>query len=460
VLKKIGFRIFVTTLVFGFMALPSFSAAAEEAIPGKSDQSCLKCHNYDKKPNVLAGKFVSVSTKAKTIQLKINADSEIVFYDDGTVLKNAEHYRSIAPQESVKIVYARKNGKLVATEVEVKKGLSVPQEQLLTAGQLESFIAKGPEQGKYILLDSRPQEMYNQGHIPTALSMPFFEFDKLQEKLLPKDKDITQIYYCGGLSCVLSPLAGKKAEKLGYKNVKVFHAGLPEWRKSGHIVFSNVAGVLDYQKHEQPFVLIDLRPKNLIKQGHIPGAVAPPDSGLASMETAFPNYKAAPIILYDQDGKVGSTLDAYKIITDWGYKQVSILDGGLQAWERSGQKVAKGLAGAKIDYVRKLMPGEVDIEVFKSLINKPSPDTLILDVRLSSEAAAGAFPNSKNIPLDELEQRLPELPKDKKIVLHCATGARAEMAYNILKKAGVNASYVKANIDFDAEKKGSYKISD
>jgi rhodanese-related sulfurtransferase len=66
--------------------------------------------------------------------------------------------------------------------------------------EVAALVAKGPEKGKYVLLDSRPPEMYNQGHIPTALAMPFFAFDKLQETLLPKDKDILQIYYCSGFS--------------------------------------------------------------------------------------------------------------------------------------------------------------------------------------------------------------------------------------------------------------------
>jgi rhodanese-related sulfurtransferase len=459
VFQKVQFKFIVMAMVL--VLTTPFFASADDAIPGKSDQSCLKCHTYDKTPNVLAGKFVNVSTKAKTVQLKINNDNEIVFYDDATVLKNAENYRAIAPQESVKVVYAKKNGKLVATEIEVKKGLAVPPEQLITAEQLASLVAKGPEKGKYILLDSRPEEMYNQGHIPTALSMPFFVFDKLQETLLPKDKNITQIYYCAGVSCVLSPLAARKAEKLGYKDVKVFHGGMPEWKKAGQLVFSTVAGILDYQKNEQPYILIDVRPNKEVEQGHIPGAVVPPEGGLAAMESSFPSYKGAPIILYDQDGNTTQTQEAYKTITGWGYKQVSILAGGLLAWEKAGQKTTKGPASSTIQYVRKLMPGEIDIEVFKSLLTNPSSDTLILDVRLPSEAAAGAFPHSKHIPLDELEQRLNELPKDKKIILHCATGARAEMAYNILKKAGMNnVGYVKANIEFDPEKKGSYTISD
>lgn len=458
--QKIKLSLIVVAMVLG-ATVPFFSAMADDAIPGKSDQSCLKCHTYDKTPNVLAGKFVNVSTKGKSIQLNINNEHEIVFYDEATVLKNAENYRAIKPQEAVKVVYAKKNGKLVATEIEVKKGLAVPPEQLITADQLASLVAQGPAKGKYVLLDSRPEEMYNQGHIPTAVSMPFFAFDKLQEKLLPKDKNITQIYYCAGLSCVLSPLAARKAEKLGYKNVKVFHAGLPEWRKAGHVVESNVAGILDYQKKDQPYILIDLRPKNQVEAGHIPGAVTPPASGLASMQSAFPTYKGAPIILYNQDGDTTALLEDFKTVSGWGYKQVSVLEGGFQAWEKAGQKTAKGPAGSKIEYVRKLAPGEVDIEAFKALVKKPSPDTVILDVRLASEAEAGAFPNSKNIPLDELEQRLNELPKDKKIVIHCATGARAEMAYNILKKAGLNnIGFVKANIQFDPEKKGSYTISD
>jgi rhodanese-related sulfurtransferase len=98
------------------------------------------------------------------------------------------------------VVYYKKDGKTLAKEIEVKKGIAVPQEQLITAEQVAELVAKGPEQGKYVLLDSRPKEMFNQAHIPTALAMPFFAFDQLAEKLLPKDKDVMQIYYCAGFS--------------------------------------------------------------------------------------------------------------------------------------------------------------------------------------------------------------------------------------------------------------------
>jgi hypothetical protein len=176
------------------------SAEAQDKLPSRSDQSCLKCHEYDKASNILAGKFVDVANKSKSIQLQIDQDMEIIFFDDSTVLKNAPSLKEIPKQESVRIVYSKKDGKLFADQVEVKKGLEVPKDELIAVEQLAELVAKGPDKGKYVLLDSRPEEMFNQGHIPSSLSMPFFAFDKLQEKLLPKDKDVMQIYYCAGFS--------------------------------------------------------------------------------------------------------------------------------------------------------------------------------------------------------------------------------------------------------------------
>ena len=65
-------------------------------------------------------------------------------------------------------------------------------------------------------------------------------------------------------------------------------------------------------------------------------------------------------------------------------------------------------------------------------------------------AELGSFKNTINIPLDELPSRMNELPKDKKIYVHCSTGARADMAYNELVKHGYNVKFLLLNIK-DAE---------
>jgi len=61
---------------------------------------------------------------------------------------------------------------------------------------------------------------------------------------------------------------------------------------------------------------------------------------------------------------------------------------------------------------------------------------VVVDVRTKGEFASGAYPKAKNIPLVSLADRLAELPKNKPIVVYCASGARASQAARILLGAG------------------------
>lgn len=59
-----------------------------------------------------------------------------------------------------------------------------------------------------------------------------------------------------------------------------------------------------------------------------------------------------------------------------------------------------------------------------------------LDVRQPGERAQGALQPSLHIPIDELRGRLDELPKDKMLVVYCASGQRSYMACRILSQNG------------------------
>lgn len=63
-------------------------------------------------------------------------------------------------------------------------------------------------------------------------------------------------------------------------------------------------------------------------------------------------------------------------------------------------------------------------------------DTLLVDVRTRDEYSLGTLPGAINIPVDDLRERLSELPKDKKIVVSCAVGLRGYLAYRILIQNG------------------------
>ena len=63
----------------------------------------------------------------------------------------------------------------------------------------------------------------------------------------------------------------------------------------------------------------------------------------------------------------------------------------------------------------------------------------ILDTRLPEEGTLGSIPGSHNIPLQQLRQHLDELPKDRKILVYCATGQRSYFAVRVLRQHGFDA---------------------
>lgn len=63
-------------------------------------------------------------------------------------------------------------------------------------------------------------------------------------------------------------------------------------------------------------------------------------------------------------------------------------------------------------------------------------DKVVLDVRGEGEWAAGHVPGALNIPLADLDQRLEEIPRDRTVIVHCQTGARAAIAASLLRARG------------------------
>ncbi|PKM68008.1 MAG: CoA-disulfide reductase [Firmicutes bacterium HGW-Firmicutes-2] len=61
---------------------------------------------------------------------------------------------------------------------------------------------------------------------------------------------------------------------------------------------------------------------------------------------------------------------------------------------------------------------------------------VILDVRTPEEVAYGAIEGHVNIPLDDLRERIHELPSDREIIIYCAVGFRGYLASTILNPAG------------------------
>lgn len=67
---------------------------------------------------------------------------------------------------------------------------------------------------------------------------------------------------------------------------------------------------------------------------------------------------------------------------------------------------------------------------------------VLIDIRFREEFEAWNLPFSKNIPLNELPNRLNELPKDKLIITACPHNDRSNIARMYLNMKGYNAKYL------------------
>jgi rhodanese-related sulfurtransferase len=255
----------------------------------------------------------------------------------------------------------------------------------------------------------------------------------------------------------MSPNSAGRAEKLGYTNVKVYHEGLPEWLKKNYAVLSTQFLKEAWVDKGIPHVLLDVRSAKDAEKGFIKGAVTLPAADLEKALAKFPpKDKKAPIMIYDQKGG-DDAMKAAKVLISAGYMPIDIVTGGFEAWKTAGYSVETGKLSAHIAYVPKPRPGEISIEEFTKIATNTPSDVLILDVRNQDEGNAGMIKGAKLIPDEDLEGRMAEVPKDKKIIAHCSTGTRAEMSYHKLKEKGYNVQFLAANVAID--KDGKFTIT-
>lgn len=386
------------------------------------------------------GKVAGVSKKARTISLKSKKGTEVFRFDEKTEFVEASSIQAFKKNETVEVTFRAEDGDRIATVIRKVLAKLPKGVEEIRPDELAALLAS-PRGGEVVLIDARPARRYEMSHLPSAISIPLGKLKEQGEKVLPQDKDRMLVFYCGGYTCSLSPKCAAIAKKLGYTNVKGMLAGEPGWKKSGRITVSTQKFVKTGN-----VVLIDLRSEELAEKGHVPGAVAISPASLEEAEEEFPAYMAAPVVFY---GSQADVTGAVKMARSWGYKNATALEGGIEAWMRSGETVAKGALVSEIDYVRKMGAGEVGIEEFRMAADGKMKNRVILDVRSPEETAGGTISGAVCISLDELSDRLGLLDQEPEYLIHCNTGVRAEMAHHLMKKAGFRSRYLLATVEFE-----------
>jgi len=97
------------------------------------------------------------------------------------------------------------------------------------AGYDRRAILEKASHDEIIVIDVRPQEEFQAGHLPYARSLPLAELKK-RLAALPKGKDI--VAYCRGPYCLMSKEAVELLRRKGYRAFRL-EDGVAEWQSAG-----------------------------------------------------------------------------------------------------------------------------------------------------------------------------------------------------------------------------------
>jgi rhodanese-related sulfurtransferase/DNA-binding transcriptional ArsR family regulator len=92
-----------------------------------------------------------------------------------------------------------------------------------------SELLRRARRGEAVVVDVRPREEYEAGHIAGALSIPLSSLEKRLSEI-PRSRQI--VAYCRGPYCVLAAEAVRLLRRRGYRAFRL-QEGYPEWRDEG-----------------------------------------------------------------------------------------------------------------------------------------------------------------------------------------------------------------------------------
>ena len=166
--------------------------------------------------------------------------------------------------------------------------------------------------------------------------------------------------------------------------------------------------------------LLDVREAAEYAKGHLAGSI---NIGLGGQYATWAGTvldRAKPIVIIAEPGR---EQEAALRLGRIGFDHVrGYLRGGMQALQEKPELV---------------WPTErVNAQMVAEELAIADPP-LILDIRNPREWASKHIANSVNIPLNHLQDRIDEIPRDRRIAVHCAGGYRSSIAASILHQHGI-----------------------
>ena len=203
-----------------------------------------------------------------------------------------------------------------------------------------------------------------------------------------------------------------KMNQEGYKDIdEVLKTGYKALNPEEFEKIANQSGAL----------ILDVRNQIQFAQEHIPQSIfIGIDGGFAPWVGAMIGDIKHPILLITPQGREEETITRLSRV---GFDNtLGFLDGGLASWKAAGKET-----------------DSIPLIEASKLSDRISLKTKIIDVRKISEFNDGHLKNALNIPLDQLNEKLDEIPAKDDFFIHCAGGYRSMIANSILKSRGIHS---------------------
>jgi rhodanese-related sulfurtransferase len=196
------------------------------------------------------------------------------------------------------------------------------------------------------------------------------------------------------------------------------------------------------------YACLDVRERGEFALGQIEGVTPLPRGAIETrMQTMVPSYQVQVVVCCD-DGRRSEL--ARGTLSDMGYADVRVLDGGLAAWRASGLPTIAGWGLRGKEYAERVCVGRRVPEMTAQELaerRRRGEKLVVLDVRTDEEYLRGHVPDAYHIPGGQLLLELPAVSEvlDHTVVVSCAGRTRGILGAETLRMAGVQNVYALRN---------------
>jgi len=196
VIKKVGFagKTAVSLLAIWFTVMAGQAMAESMTAP-----NCTSCHQSN--GEMIWGTIVPGSQTDTTVKVSTGKKVWNVHYDENSSLHKFSNARELRDEKAVFIKFRKEGNKSVyAEEMGYKPNYPMhTPDNLISMIEVGNLLQQSPEEGNYMVVDTRGIDNYIEGHLPRATNIPYYRLLEFKDRL-PEDKNTRIIAYCRGFT--------------------------------------------------------------------------------------------------------------------------------------------------------------------------------------------------------------------------------------------------------------------